>query len=150
MLRFHALQTCIAIACLALAACTAPTPSATASAAPALASIDRDAELLARGDYLVRIAGCNDCHSPHDSIVSKYVNKADNGFWHALKFTTRDYPENIKIRDMNRQITQDACIYCHGSLVEDISGTRSFASTVDGHSTRIDCLQCHSEVGHMR
>ena len=24
----------------------------------------RDAELLARGDYLVRIAGCNDCHTP--------------------------------------------------------------------------------------
>ena len=23
-----------------------------------------DAELLARGDYLVRIAGCNDCHTP--------------------------------------------------------------------------------------
>lgn len=96
------------------------------------------------------VATCNDCHSPHDNIVHKYVNKADNGFWHALKFTTRDYPENIKIRDVNRQVTQDACLYCHGSLVEEIEGTRAFATTVGGHPTRIDCLQCHAEVGHMR
>ncbi|HHU38861.1 MAG TPA: cytochrome c nitrite reductase small subunit [Propionibacterium sp.] len=96
------------------------------------------------------VAGCNDCHSPHDNIISKYVNKADNGFWHALKFTTRQYPENIKIRDMNRQVTQDACIYCHGGLVEGVSSTRTFSDSVNGHSTRIDCLQCHAEVGHMR
>ena len=58
----HTLPTCIAIACLALSACTAPPPPTTAT--PALTSIDRNAELLARGDYLVRIAGCNDCHTP--------------------------------------------------------------------------------------
>ncbi len=96
------------------------------------------------------VASCNDCHSPHDNIINKYVNKADNGFWHALKFTTGDYPENIKIREMNRQITQDSCVYCHGGLVENVSGTRTFAAEVDGHSTRINCLQCHAEVGHMR
>ena len=62
MPRFHAVPTCITIACLGLSACTASTPPATAT--PAIASIDRDAELLARGDYLVRIAGCNDCHTP--------------------------------------------------------------------------------------
>ena len=96
------------------------------------------------------VAGCNDCHSPHDNLVHKYVNKADNGFWHALKFTTRDYPENIKIREMNREITQEACLYCHANLVDDISEPRKFATTVGAHSTRIDCLQCHAEVGHMR
>jgi len=58
------LPSCIAIACLALSACTAPATPPPASAAPAITSIDRDAELLARGDYLVRIAGCNDCHTP--------------------------------------------------------------------------------------
>ena len=62
MPRLHAMPTCTAIACLVLAACTAPTPPATAT--PAIASIDRDAELLARGEYLIRIAGCNDCHTP--------------------------------------------------------------------------------------
>lgn len=89
------------------------------------------------------VATCNDCHSPHDNLVYKYVNKADNGFWHALKFTTRDYPENIRIREVNRQITEEACLYCHGSLVSDIEGTRT-------HDNAINCLQCHSNVGHLR
>lgn len=34
-----------------------------AAQAPAGASTVTDGELLARGDYLVRIAGCNDCHT---------------------------------------------------------------------------------------
>lgn len=44
---------------LALTGCQAPQ----ASAEPA-ARAPSDSELLARGDYLVRIAGCNDCHTP--------------------------------------------------------------------------------------
>lgn len=59
---------CIAIACLAVSACNAPATPAKAAPAtstiPAIASATRDAELVARGDYLVRIAGCNDCHTP--------------------------------------------------------------------------------------
>ncbi len=90
------------------------------------------------------VAGCNDCHSPHDNIIHKYVNKADNGFWHAFKFTTGDYPENIKIREMNREITQEACLSCHANLVSEITSTRV------GHTNQVDCLQCHSNVGHMR
>ncbi len=96
------------------------------------------------------VATCNDCHSPHDNIVHKYINKADNGFWHAVKFTNGDYPDNIKIRQMNRDITQDACLYCHGSMVETIEGPRTLAAGEGAHTTTIDCLQCHSNVGHMR
>ena len=96
------------------------------------------------------VAGCNDCHSPHDNLIAKYVNKADNGFWHAVKFTSRDYPQNIKIREMNREITQHACLYCHADLVEGIESPRTLASQVDSHDNKIDCLQCHSNVGHMR
>lgn len=95
-------------------------------------------------------ATCNDCHAPHDSVVKKYVSKADNGFWHGLKFTTGDYPENIVIREVNRDITRDACLYCHSDLVADMNMTRASATTVEGHPTRVDCLQCHSNVGHMR
>ena len=89
------------------------------------------------------VATCNDCHSPHDNIVYKYVNKADNGFWHALKFTTGQYPENIKIREVNKRITEEACLYCHKAIVSEIEGTRV-------HSNKISCLQCHSNVGHKR
>ena len=51
-----------ALAGVVLSACSAtPTPTATASTSP----FDRsDADLVARGEYLVRIAGCNDCHTP--------------------------------------------------------------------------------------
>jgi mono/diheme cytochrome c family protein len=52
---------------LALSACK-PTVTADAQAAEApvavAASGPSDAELLAQGEYLVRIAGCNDCHTP--------------------------------------------------------------------------------------
>ncbi len=44
-----------------LAACGGATAEATAAAVPeASAGVD----LVARGEYLVRIAGCNDCHTP--------------------------------------------------------------------------------------
>ncbi len=89
------------------------------------------------------VATCNDCHAPHDNIVHKYWNKADNGFWHALKFTTGDYPENIEIREKNSRITQDSCLSCHGDLVHAINMTRS-------DDEQVGCIQCHSEVGHMR
>ncbi|MDO5050107.1 MAG: NapC/NirT family cytochrome c, partial [Actinomycetaceae bacterium] len=67
------------------------------------------------------VATCNDCHAPHDNIVYKYINKGENGFMHSLKFTLDNYPENIKIREHNRQVTEDACRYCHGDMVDDIT-----------------------------
>ncbi len=91
------------------------------------------------------VAGCNDCHAPHDNLVHKYLNKADNGFWHALKFTTGAYPENIRIREVNREITRESCLHCHGNLVKDIEEPR-----MTTHNNQIDCLQCHADVGHMR
>ena len=53
---------CLSLAILGLAACSAPDAIETSAQAPVAAP--SDAELLARGDYLVRIAGCNDCHTP--------------------------------------------------------------------------------------
>lgn len=46
---------------LGLAACSA-TPGAPTADAPVAAA--HDADLVARGEYLVKIAGCNDCHTP--------------------------------------------------------------------------------------
>ena len=88
-------------------------------------------------------ATCNDCHAPHDNLVHKYASKAENGFWHSLKFTTGDYPENIEIRDVNRRVTEDACLYCHSDLVESIEMTRA-------KGDEVSCIKCHNEVGHMR
>lgn len=61
-----------ALPLLALAACqpeaaqpAAGDAAARASASPTTAAdLPPDAELLAQGEYLVKIAGCNDCHTP--------------------------------------------------------------------------------------
>ena len=47
------------VACQPQATQAPTTPAAAAQAAPAAAPVD----LVARGEYLVRIAGCNDCHT---------------------------------------------------------------------------------------
>ena len=52
----------LSLAVMALAACSAPAAPETTAAKPA--GLSSEAELLARGEYLVRIAGCNDCHTP--------------------------------------------------------------------------------------
>lgn len=55
---------CLSVAVACLAACTASTSPAPAAAPAAATTATSDADLLARGDYLVRVAGCNDCHTP--------------------------------------------------------------------------------------
>ena len=52
----------LALAVLGIAGCNAP--AATETAAPKPAALASEPDLLARGEYLVRIAGCNDCHTP--------------------------------------------------------------------------------------
>ncbi len=47
---------------IVLAGCSAPPPPA--AALPPANSAANDSDLLARGEYLTRIAGCNDCHTP--------------------------------------------------------------------------------------
>lgn len=63
---------CLALALLALAGCrqATPTPTPTATAKPPPAAEDTD--LIARGEYLVKIAGCNDCHT------AGYMEQAGN------------------------------------------------------------------------
>ena len=92
------------------------------------------------------VATCNDCHAPHDNLVSKYANEADNGFWHSLKFTTGWYPENIKIREVNRVVVEDSCRTCHGTFTSNIEYIHGDRDT----SQQVSCVRCHSQVGHTR
>jgi cytochrome c nitrite reductase small subunit len=86
------------------------------------------------------VAVCNDCHTPHNNIVSKYVVKGINGFRHSYAFTTGNHPEPIRITDMNRDVTQHACLYCHGDFTAEIAHAEGQDPT--------DCLSCHEGVGH--
>lgn len=109
------------------------------------------AQCHAMDDYLdgwkagshTAVATCNDCHMPHDNIVNKLIVKADNGFWHALKFTTGNYPTNIEIRESNRDVTNEACLYCHADYVDEVHRFRP-------EDDQLDCTKCHETVGHLK
>jgi cytochrome c nitrite reductase small subunit len=100
------------------------------------------------------VATCNDCHTP-DGFVSKYLTKASNGFWHSFGFTTGNFPDPLRIKPGNREITEQACRRCHGDIVEAIeSGAHMSGATQQTGSSGIDeeseisCVRCHATVGH--
>jgi cytochrome c nitrite reductase small subunit len=86
------------------------------------------------------VAGCNDCHTPHSSIVAKYAVKAINGWNHSLAFTTSNFHEPLQITAMNRDVAQHNCLGCHAEVTSMISHAESKEPT--------DCLRCHARVGH--
>ena len=56
---------------------TAPVPAASGDVFAAAAAPSSDSELLARGEYLVRITGCNDCHTVGYAERQGEVDKAE-------------------------------------------------------------------------
>ena len=87
-----------------------------------------------------RVAGCNDCHTPHD-VVGKWSTKALNGFWHSFYFTTGTFHEPIRINARNRRVTESACRDCHAEIVDAIEPQRD--------AERTECTTCHRSVGHL-
>jgi cytochrome c nitrite reductase small subunit len=88
------------------------------------------------------VAVCNDCHTP-SGLVAKYASKASNGFWHSFAFTTGDFPDPLRIKPHNREITEQACRKCHQEIVQEIEGAHQ-------DSPALSCVRCHSSVGHLR
>ena len=86
-------------------------------------------------------ATCNDCHMPQ-GFLNKYYTKGENGFWHSKGFTLQDFHEPIRIRPRNARIVRDNCLRCHGDLMAHV------ASPSDPDPERLDCVRCHSQVGH--
>ncbi len=87
------------------------------------------------------VATCNDCHTPH-SFIPKYLSKAENGFWHSKGFTLQDFHEPIMIRPKNVAVLQANCVACHRQIVDGIDTHPGVPGKM------LDCLHCHSEVGH--
>ncbi|HEY9402919.1 MAG TPA: cytochrome c nitrite reductase small subunit [Pyrinomonadaceae bacterium] len=89
------------------------------------------------------VAVCNNCHTPA-GFVGKYYTKASNGFWHSFYFTTGTFPEPIRIRPRNREVTEQACRKCYSEIVESIGGVHN------GNPSDVSCMRCHTTVGHLR
>lgn len=87
------------------------------------------------------VAVCNDCHAPHDSLLGKYLTKADNGFFHSLAFTTGDFKAPIQIKERNARVVQEACIFCHRELVNHLLPAQQGGDM-------LSCVHCHASVGH--
>jgi cytochrome c nitrite reductase small subunit len=85
------------------------------------------------------VAGCVDCHLPQ-AFVSKYLAKAENGWFHSKGFTLQDFPEPILITEKNSAILQQNCLNCHSSLIHEAA-----ISSVEGAPR---CVRCHVTVGH--
>lgn len=88
-------------------------------------------------------ATCNTCHASGNT-VQKYVSKAINGFNHSLAFTTGNYHYPLQIKDFNKKIVQRACYSCHEGMLS-ISHTQ-----YKDNLEKLNCLNCHKEVGHRR
>jgi cytochrome c nitrite reductase small subunit len=88
------------------------------------------------------VAVCNDCHTP-SGFFAKYMTKASNGFWHSFAFTTGKFPEPLRIKPHNREITEQACQKCHQDIVQAISVTHT-------NPGKLSCVSCHNSVGHLR
>lgn len=92
------------------------------------------------------VAGCNDCHTPHDNVAAKYYVKAKNGFWHSFYFTTGDFPYPIRITEPNHEVVEHACRYCHERIAETID--HGLPEGTDETEIQ-DCTHCHRYVGHL-
>jgi cytochrome c nitrite reductase small subunit len=95
------------------------------------------------------VAACNDCHTP-PGFIAKYATKASNGFWHSFAFTTGKFPDPLRIKPSNYEVTEKACRKCHAEIVEAIEApapsARAPASMHEAEET--SCIRCHNTVGH--
>jgi cytochrome c nitrite reductase small subunit len=107
--------------------------------------MDQHFAAWSRSSHAAR-AVCNDCHTPHGSLLDKYAVKAKNGFWHSFYFTTGDFPDPIRITESNETVVEDACRYCHEAITESVDHG---VPSDDGSVERLDCTRCHQYVGHM-
>ena len=87
------------------------------------------------------VATCDDCHLPHDNIISQLRVQATDGLLHSYKFTTNSYPTNIVIRPSSLEVVNQACLYCHGMMTSNIHLPLKPGET-------ITCTNCHANVGH--
>jgi cytochrome c nitrite reductase small subunit len=89
------------------------------------------------------VATCNDCHVPHDSIVSHYAFKARDGLRHSAIFTLRLEPQAIRLSDAAVPVVEGNCRRCHAAVIEDVA----LAGHAEGDPR---CWDCHREVPHGR
>ncbi|MFT3995111.1 MAG: cytochrome c nitrite reductase small subunit [Dysgonomonas sp.] len=95
-------------------------------------------------------ATCNDCHVPHDNVVSKYAFKAKDGLYHAAVFTMKAEPQVIRPREESYEVIMNNCIRCHTQLNTEFvnTGMISYCEVKEGKGKA--CWDCHTQVPHSK
>ncbi len=95
-------------------------------------------------------ANCNDCHVPHNNVVSKYAFKAMDGLYHAAVFTVNGEPQTIRPREASNNVIMENCIRCHTQLNTDFVKTGMITYTEAKHGEGKACWDCHTQVPHTK
>ncbi len=95
-------------------------------------------------------ANCNDCHVPHDNVVSKYAFKAFDGLYHASIFTIKGEPQVIRPRDASNNVIMENCIRCHTQLNTEFVKTGMISYTEAKNGGGKACWDCHTQVPHTK
>lgn len=90
-----------------------------------------------------RVATCNDCHVPHETVFHTYAFKARDGLYHAGVFTLRWEAQVIRISSAAIPVVENNCRRCHRQTIEEVS-----ARTHRDADKR--CWDCHRELPHGR
>jgi cytochrome c nitrite reductase small subunit len=94
-----------------------------------------------------RSVTCNDCHVPHNSIISKYLFKASDGMRHATVFTLKTEPDIIQIKPDGIEVVQNNCIRCHERQLGETDLTDNTGESFTHGEGRL-CWSCHRRVPH--
>ena len=92
------------------------------------------------------VANCNDCHIPHNNLLSKFLFKASDGLRHSTIFTLRLEPQVIRIKDAGAEVVQENCERCHGGILS-FHETIEYATGQKEENERY-CWDCHRETPH--
>lgn len=98
-----------------------------------------------------RRATCNDCHVPQDSVVSKYLVKAEHGYRHSKGFTFNDFHEPIRITEGSLGVVNSNCVRCHEGMTHEVrfaGGDSTAELGSEPFRPLAGCVHCHSGVAH--
>ena len=95
-----------------------------------------------------RDATCNDCHVPHENIVTHYLFKGVDGMKHVAYFVTHNEPQVIRAETMSAQVIMDNCIRCHTQLNSEFVKTGRINYMMAKRGDGMACWDCHRQVTH--
>ncbi|WP_315352973.1 cytochrome c nitrite reductase small subunit [Phocaeicola abscessus] len=95
-----------------------------------------------------RNATCNDCHVPHDNLVSKWFFKGKDGMNHVSVFLAKGEPQVIQAHEASSQVIMNNCIRCHTQLNTEFVKTGRIDYMMSQAGAGKACWDCHRDVPH--